>query len=119
MLDLELGHREVAGVARCESPANRKCGGRDQAVGLGQRRTPGRMLTAPLTGLTSFVKPKRDDSQPVEEPLCELFLRRAKATHDLFDVDGADVRAVTGRPKLVKSPDRVPAAKQVDQNGRV
>lgn len=69
MLDSELGHGEVARVARGQPAARSKSGRRDQAVRLGERRSRLRVVAAPRAGTLPGSPVERYDEEPFQQPL--------------------------------------------------
>ena len=119
VLDLELGHREVAGIPRGKAGSNPKCGGGDQAVGLAEGRPLCRELRAPEPGPFALDPSQRRDPQRAQQLPHGPHILRPCAAPDLLDVDRT---YVGGRPLAAhpaQSLGGLAATQRIDQHGRV
>ena len=92
VLDLELAHREVSGVARDQPCANTYGRGRDEAVRLAESESTAGEVSAPPPGALALGTAERGDAQAPEKARHSHFLIGPGATQNLLDVHRTDVR---------------------------
>ena len=95
VLDHDVVHGEVGGVARRQTSINARGGGGDQAVGLVKGDPSSSELPAPLTSTTSFGRAQRCTPQAAHQPLCDGFFAGKQSAPDLLDRDRTGPRFVT------------------------
>ena len=95
VLNRDVVHGEVGGVARRQASVNARGGGGDQAVCLVKGDPSSGELPAPMSSATSFGRAQRCTPQAAHQPLCDGFFAGKQSAPDLFDRDRASPRFVT------------------------
>jgi len=116
---LDLGHREVFGVAGGQRRAGPDANRSDQAVGLPQGASATRVIAAPAARQPRVLCRDRQHHQAVDERFGSAALRLAQATDDLLDVDDRGRRGDIAFEEGLNATHRRASAQVVDENGRV
>jgi hypothetical protein len=119
VLDLELTHREVSGIARDQSRADTDCRGSDQAVGLTKRDAGPREIAAPSSGELTLAATERRNLQAPKKARHHFFLLGPGATQNLLYVHRTYVRQLLALAESSYTLGGRQSSQRVDQNGRI
>lgn len=119
VLDGDLLHRKVLGIAARQSSPDRLGGGGDQTVRLREGPAASRMVPPPPPRTSSLIRAETSLPKAGEESPGMLLLARAQAPVDLLHVHRADEGSVTLPPEVEDALGGPPAAENIDEHGRV
>lgn len=95
VLDRDVVHGEVGGVARRQASLDASGGGGDQAVGLVKGDPLSGEPATPLSSANSFGRAQRCTPQAAHQPSCYGFFAGKQSAPDLLDRDRTGPRFVT------------------------
>ena len=110
MIDYQLLHWKVTGIASRKPRSYPHGGSRHEAVRLAERHTPFGKMAPPAPGLFALDPSEWSKPKPVQKSSEARFLARLYSSKELLHVDGAGVGAVASGPQLTDaSGSRMPA----------
>lgn len=117
MLDFELVHREVLGIAACEPRADANRGSRNQTVGLAEGDPFTCELPTPPARELPLDTAQGRKAHSAEKAPDRVLLVIERSTHDLLDVDRAyPRRRLRARAQMAQTLGGGSAAERVDQH---
>lgn len=119
VLDVELGHGEVLGVAGRQSSADTDGGGGDQAVGLAEGDSLLCILSAPASCPFPLGQVEPSQTHAAQETREHRLLRDSGSAQHLLGVDRADPRGLTGIAQRSHALGGWTTAQHIDQDGCV
>ncbi len=118
VLDLELGHRKMLGIAGGQSCADAEGGRGDQAVGLVERDASPCVVSSPASGAFALTPSEWSEMKPLEKADGRRLVA-CGATQHLLDVHSAYPRRLTFSVQVLHPLAGGPSSQHVDQNCRV
>jgi len=119
VLDSELGHGKVLGVAGCQAGVDAHGGRGYEAVALAKRYAPLCIVTAPTSRALTLPPPERSEMKPLEKADRRRLVACGRAAQDLLDIHSAYPWRLTFSVQVSHPLTGGPSSQYVDQNCRI
>ncbi len=119
MLDIELGHGEVFGVAGGQAGVDAHDGRGYEAVALAERYAPPCIVTAPASSALTLPLSEWSEMKPLEKADRRRLVMCCRAAHNLLDIHSAYPWRLTFSVQVSHQLAGGPSSQYVDQNCRV
>jgi hypothetical protein len=119
MLDRQLGHRKILGIASAQSCPLLVRGGGDQTVSLKKRDASSTEVASPAARLPCHDGVDRQHDEAAEQASRRLGLCVPESPDDLLDVDRGCGRDITAEAQGLDATDGGSTAEIIDQHRRI